>query len=111
MANAERVLTLYDLPMWEAVERGKMALQKCAACSAFRYPPGPACPQCLSLDHVWEEISGRGRILSWVVFHRQYFDDFPPAIQRHRREAGGRADRRLQPGRRRARGELDKPPR
>jgi len=78
MANAERVLTLYDLPMWEAVERGKMALQKCAACSAFRYPPGPACPQCLSLDHVWEEISGRGRILSWVVFHRQYFDDFPP---------------------------------
>ncbi|MCX7310135.1 MAG: OB-fold domain-containing protein [Afipia sp.] len=26
---------------------------------------------------MWKPISGTGDILSWVVFHRQYFDDFP----------------------------------
>lgn len=78
MANSERVLSLYDLPMWESAERGRLALQGCSGCGAFRYPPGPSCPKCLSSDYRWQEVSGRGRILSWVVFHRQYFEDFPP---------------------------------
>lgn len=78
MANAQRILTLYDVPMWESIEREKMALPKCSHCGTFRYPPGPICAECHSMDYQWTEISGEGKILSWVVFHRQYFQDHPP---------------------------------
>ena len=77
MPNAMPIMTLYDQPMWESIERHKMALPKCSHCGAFRYPPGPVCAQCHSLDYQWTEISGEGKILSWVVFHKQYFDDHP----------------------------------
>jgi DUF35 OB-fold domain, acyl-CoA-associated len=42
------------------------------------YPPGPVCPHCLAPEAEWRPISGRGIILSWVVFHRQYFAAYPP---------------------------------
>lgn len=77
MANAQRIMTLYDGPMWESIEREKMALPRCGACGTFRYPPGPICAECHSMDYEWTEVSGDGTILSWVVFHRQYFDDHP----------------------------------
>lgn len=77
MANAQQIMTLYDAPMWQSIEREKMALQKCSRCATFRYPPGPICAECHSMDYEWTEISGEGEILSWVVFHRQYFDDHP----------------------------------
>jgi hypothetical protein len=28
--------------------------------------------------YTWTPLSGRGTILSWVVFHRQYLPDYPP---------------------------------
>ncbi|WP_448956311.1 Zn-ribbon domain-containing OB-fold protein [Labrys neptuniae] len=78
MANSQAILSLYDQPLWQSLERRKMALPKCSHCGRFRYPPGPICAECHSLDYEWTEISGEGRILSWVVFHRQYFEDHPP---------------------------------
>ncbi|MEI5677059.1 OB-fold domain-containing protein [Mesorhizobium sp. CGMCC 1.15528] len=30
------------------------------------------------MEAEWKAVSGRGKIVSWVVFHRKYFDDFPP---------------------------------
>ena len=30
------------------------------------------------MEFEWLPIRGRGEILSWVIFHRKYFDDFPP---------------------------------
>jgi uncharacterized OB-fold protein len=78
MSTTERVLTLYDLPMWESIARQRLALPRCDDCGRFRYPPGPACPYCLSLAYQWMAVSGRGTVMSWVVFHRRYFDDYPP---------------------------------
>jgi uncharacterized OB-fold protein len=77
MADSTRVMTLYDRPLWDSLERRHMELQKCSDCGAFRYPPGPVCAACHSLDHEWTAVSGGGEILSWVRFHRQYFDDHP----------------------------------
>jgi uncharacterized OB-fold protein len=71
------VMGLYDRPMWESISARTMRLQRCRACSAWQYPPGPSCPQCLSCELEWAEISGRGKILSWVVFHRQYLPAYP----------------------------------
>lgn len=78
MANTQQVMTLYEEPMWESIERQRLALPKCAHCGTFRYPPGPICADCNALEYDWTEISGGGKILSWVIFHRQYFDDYPP---------------------------------
>jgi uncharacterized OB-fold protein len=68
---------MYDLPLWESIRAHQMALQCCADCENVWYPPAPVCPNCLSPRFQWKAISGTGEILSWVVFHRQYFDDFP----------------------------------
>jgi uncharacterized OB-fold protein len=76
--HSQPVTTLYDAPMWQSIARERMELPQCSHCGAFRYPPGPICAECNSLDYRWTEISGAGRILSWVIFHRQYFDDYPP---------------------------------
>lgn len=77
MADTRPVTTLYDQPMWESISRERMTLQKCGHCGSFRYPPGPICASCHSMEYAWTEIAGGGEILSWVVFHRQYFDDHP----------------------------------
>lgn len=71
-ATPEPSLGLYDAPMWDSIRAGALALQRCAGCGAFRYPPGPACAECLSPDFEWRKVAGGGTILSWVVFHRQY---------------------------------------
>jgi uncharacterized protein len=32
----------------------------------------------MSLDYSWEKVTGRGKLISWTVFHRKYFPDLPP---------------------------------
>ena len=78
MGLSKPVISLYDVPMWESMARQRLELQTCAQCSRVRYPPAPICPHCLSMDYRWKPICGRAEILSWVVFHRQYFDDHKP---------------------------------
>jgi len=78
MANSAAVLSMYDEPMWESIRAHDWHLQQCDDCSEWRYPPGPCCPKCLSPRSTWRPLSGRGEIASWVVFHRQYFDNWPP---------------------------------
>lgn len=78
MGVSKPVLSLHDVPMWDSIARQRMELQCCQGCQRFRYPPAPICAHCLSMAYRWQPISGRAKILSWVVFHRQYFDDHPP---------------------------------
>ncbi|MBR0664405.1 nucleic acid-binding protein [Roseomonas hellenica] len=72
------VMGLYDKPMWESINAKAMRLQRCRTCRTWLYPPGPACPRCLSCELEWAPVSGRGRVVSWVVFHRQYLPAYPP---------------------------------
>ncbi|MFL9926351.1 OB-fold domain-containing protein [Herbaspirillum lusitanum] len=78
MANSKAVMGINDAPMWESMKHEKLALQQCDACASFRYPPASACPECLSEKASWKPVSGKGTILSWVIFHRKYFDDHVP---------------------------------
>jgi uncharacterized OB-fold protein len=68
---------IHEQPFWDAVQRRELRLQRCSACSHVWYPPGPVCPQCLSADWKFEQMSGRGRVVAWTVFHRQYFKALP----------------------------------
>ena len=58
-----------------------MALQKCASCGRFRYPPRPLCPHCQSQDARWTAVSGRGQVHVSLVVHRApstaWQDDVP----------------------------------
>jgi uncharacterized OB-fold protein len=68
---------VYEAPFWEFVQAHDVRLQRCAECGAYRYPPGPACARCLSTEWEWAALSGHGHLVSWVVFHRQYFPELP----------------------------------
>lgn len=72
-----RFFSVDDRPMWESIAGDAMRLQRCAGCGRFRYPPGPVCPECLSMDADWLPIAGRGEVLSWTTFHRQYLPAYP----------------------------------
>lgn len=71
------VLGLYDRPMWESIRERAMKLQCCTDCGGFQYPPAPVCVHCLSSKLEWRVLSGRGSIISWVVFHKSYLDAYP----------------------------------
>ena len=71
------VLGHYDVPMWKSIKNGTMELQCCSHCNRFHYPPGPACPHCLSSELVWKPISGQGKVVSWIRFERTYLDNYP----------------------------------
>ena len=68
---------VHDIPFWESVEQRDLKLQCCAECGLWRYPAGPICAECNSEESTWERVSGRGTILSWVVFHKTYLPAYP----------------------------------
>lgn len=77
-ATPQRVLGLYDEPFWSRLkETGRMHLQCCSRCDAWRYPPGPVCQACLSPDCEWKPVSGGGELLSWIMFRKQYLPAYP----------------------------------
>jgi uncharacterized OB-fold protein len=57
---------------WEGAKRGRISMQQCAACGHVRYPISHCCPKCLATDFAWTDLSGQGRIHSYVVFHQLY---------------------------------------
>ncbi len=77
MSKTPQLYSPYDAPMWESISQDQMKLQICRKTGTFFYPPGPVCPESLSFDVEWAPISGRGTILSWTVFHRQYLPAYP----------------------------------
>jgi hypothetical protein len=66
----------FNRPFWQAAHKGELRLQRCDECNFLWAPNGPVCPNCLSEKFQWEKLSGRGKIASWVVFHRLYIPAF-----------------------------------
>ena len=54
-------------PFWAGCREHRLMLQKCGACGAFRYPPGPLCPHCRAREARWVQSAGRGKVYSWIV--------------------------------------------
>ncbi len=65
---------------WERACEEKLAVQRCVACGDRHFPPGPVCPACVGTEQDWEVVSGKGTLLSWVTFHRAYWDGFAPDL-------------------------------
>lgn len=65
-------ITAVNRPFWDGCRRGVLLIQRCTSCSRLRYPAGPVCPNCLAKESDWHEVSGKGKVFSFVVFHRAY---------------------------------------
>ncbi|MEA3025475.1 MAG: uncharacterized protein QOF91_760 [Alphaproteobacteria bacterium] len=61
---------------WQAARNHRMLLPHCNKCGKFWFPPSCLCPHCLSDDIGWREVSGRGRVHSFVIVHRVYHPAF-----------------------------------
>jgi uncharacterized protein len=59
-------------PFWDAARRGRLVIQRCATCGELRWPPLVGCPECRGRDATWDEVSPRGTIWSFVVYHRAF---------------------------------------
>jgi uncharacterized OB-fold protein len=57
-----------DAPYWAGCNRKELLIQRCTACSEFRFPPSPACPHCSSFEREWVASSGDGTVytFTWV---------------------------------------------
>ncbi|MGW5861173.1 bifunctional MaoC family dehydratase N-terminal/OB-fold nucleic acid binding domain-containing protein [Streptomyces sp. NPDC055239] len=72
-----------DNAFWfEGAREHRLLVQRCAACSVLRHPPGPCCPECGSLEWDTVQASGRGQVYSFVVNHhpRHPAFDFPHLV-------------------------------
>jgi hypothetical protein len=55
-----------DREYWEALKRHELVVQRCNGCGLFQWGPEPICHRCHSFDLGWKQVSGRGRLFSWV---------------------------------------------
>lgn len=65
-----------SLPYWQAAHEHRLSLPRCESCSQFWFPPSRSCPHCLSAAFKFEDVSGRGKVYSFVTFHRVYHPAF-----------------------------------
>lgn len=65
---------------WENAERGVLSVQRCDECGHTHFPGCQVCPDCLSTKQSWAPVSGRGTLLSFVRFHRAYWEGLAAAL-------------------------------
>jgi hypothetical protein len=70
------VASVESAPYWEGLRNHRLLMQKCSGCKNFWFPPSLLCPHCGSAHNEWCELSGRGRVFTYVVVHRVYHPGF-----------------------------------
>jgi uncharacterized OB-fold protein len=72
----EPIVDVWNKPFWDACREGRLMLQRCRETGQCWYPPSPVSPYAPRAGWEWVDCSGRGEILSFVVFHQKYYDGF-----------------------------------
>jgi uncharacterized OB-fold protein len=62
--------TAITLPFWRAAREHRLVIQRCESCGKLRFYPSAGCDACGSGEAVWVDVSGSGRVYSWIVVHR-----------------------------------------
>ena len=65
-------------PFWDYVKQHELRVQKCTKCGELRYPVSPICPKCMSFKAEWVPLSGKGKVVSFIIVHRSRSPLFPP---------------------------------
>lgn len=62
---------------WTGGAQGRLLINRCRACHTYVHPPVPFCPVCESRDVVPEPVSGRGRVATFTINHKQWMPHLP----------------------------------
>ncbi|MGF7159393.1 hypothetical protein FHS85_001012 [Rhodoligotrophos appendicifer] len=54
-------------PFWDGTRAHKLLIQRCTNCGTLRFPARKSCGHCHSDASDWTEVSGKGRVYSWIV--------------------------------------------
>lgn len=62
---------------WEAVDQGKVLIQRCKDCQTLRHPPRPMCGECQSME--WDSIESSldGEVLSYTCIRHPKVPGYP----------------------------------
>jgi uncharacterized protein len=63
---------------WAWCGKGELRLQSCKHCGSIAWPVVQACETCGNTALTWERMSGRGKIVSWCSFERDYYGGMLP---------------------------------
>ena len=63
-------------PYWKAAHEHRLEVPQCDDCSHHWFPPSRTCPNCLSPNFHWQQVSGRGKVFSFVIYDRVYHPSF-----------------------------------
>jgi hypothetical protein len=63
-------------PYWDALADGRLTFQRCRKCQHAWLPARAECPECLAAEWDWQTASGKGRVISWVIYHHAYHEAF-----------------------------------
>ncbi len=62
---------------WTGGKNGELLIQQCDECAYYIHPPTGFCPQCESRSTHFEPVSGKGKLLSFSINHRQWLPGLP----------------------------------
>jgi len=54
-------------PFWAAARDGRLVIQRCTDCGAFRHLPCAMCGACQSAAHEWVPSAGRGTVYTYTI--------------------------------------------
>jgi len=62
---------------WEAIDQGRLLIQRCKGCGTLRHPPRPMCGICQSLEWDSVESSLEGEVFSYTEISYPKFPGYP----------------------------------
>lgn len=69
---------LLESPFWSAAAQRKLVIQRCDDCGTYLHPPDVVCGVCASERLEYREVSGKGVLYSFTVFHNA--EKQPPPV-------------------------------
>jgi uncharacterized OB-fold protein len=62
---------------WTWGREGRLAIHRCQDCAYYIHPPVPFCPKCEGRNIAPEAVSGRGRVVTFTINHKQWVAGLP----------------------------------
>jgi len=62
---------------WEAIDQGRLLIQRCKSCGTLRHPPRPMCGNCQSVEWDSIESSLEGEVFSYTEVNYPKFPGYP----------------------------------
>lgn len=69
-------IDVWNRRFWEACAEERLIAQQCSTTGQFWLPPSPVSPFTRMASWEWVEISGHGRVWSFINMHQVYFKSF-----------------------------------